>query len=61
MNREILFRGKSIDNGEWVMSNFVCAGEDVAMVAFYKVLRNTIGRFRWGNGKKTNYNREYTR
>lgn len=45
MNREILFRGKSIDNGEWVMSNFVCAGEDVAMVAFYKVLRNTIGQF----------------
>lgn len=45
MNREILFRGKRIDNGEWVIANNLCVREDFAMVAIFKVLRNTVGQF----------------
>lgn len=45
MNREILFRGKIKDNGEWVMAHDVIASEEVAMIAIFKVLRNTIGQF----------------
>lgn len=45
MNREILFRGKRGDNGEWVIANKVFAGEVFAMIGNYEVLRNTIGQF----------------
>lgn len=45
MNREILFRGKRKDNGEWVIANNVFASEEFAKIGDYAVLRNTVGQW----------------
>jgi len=36
MNREIIFRGKRVDNGEWVEGNLLVMGDDYWIVPNYK-------------------------
>lgn len=45
MNREILFRGKRKDNGEWVIANNVFVSEVFAAIADYAVFPSTVGQF----------------
>lgn len=56
MNREILFRGKRIDNGEWVYGDLIRINKDkTTIIPFimdfgsscddYKVLLDTIGQY----------------
>lgn len=65
MTREILFRGKRIDNGEWVEGNLfipdipntptqICIGTNVARIT-YDVIPETVGQYTGltdKNGKK---------
>ena len=41
MNREILFRGKRIDNGEWVYGNFIETREEYSDEIIYAILEKT--------------------
>ena len=64
--REILFRGKRVDNGEWVQGDFVSSGCGIAYTdyinehgdigeVFCKVIPETVGQFTGltdKNGKK---------
>lgn len=65
MNREILFRGKRVDNGEWIEGFFAKSGDktfilidnDIAVgyVAMKEVIAETVGQFTGltdYNGKK---------
>ena len=65
MNREILFRGKRVDNGEWIEGFFAKSGDktfilidnDIAVgyVAMKEVISETVGQFTGltdYNGKK---------
>lgn len=55
MNREILFRGKRVDNGEWIDGFFAKSGDktfilidnDIAVgyVAMKEVIAETVGQF----------------
>lgn len=55
MNREILFRGKRVDNGEWIEGFFAKSGDktfilidnDIAVgyVAMKEVIAETVGQF----------------
>lgn len=65
MTREILFRGKRIDNGEWVEGNLfipdipntptqICIGTNVVRIT-YDIVPETVGQFTGltdKNGKK---------
>lgn len=61
MEREILFRGKRIDNGEWVEGNYsvMLSGrvtiQPIGRIITYEVLPTTVGQFTGltdKNGKK---------
>lgn len=67
MNREILYRGKRVDNGEWVYGNYDKvekldkSGEEVFIIEYtadgesYKVIPETVGEYTGltdKNGKK---------
>ena len=55
MNREVLFRGKRVDNGEWIEGFFAKSGDktfilidnDIAVgyVAMKEVIAETVGQF----------------
>ena len=51
MEREILFRGKRIDNGEWVEGNYSVmlsgrvAIQPIGRIIAYEVLPTTVGQF----------------
>lgn len=65
MNREILFRGKRTDNGEWVEGNLfipdypdkpteICLGTNIVRIT-YEVIPETVGQYTGltdKNGKK---------
>lgn len=42
MNRTILFRGKRIDNGEWVEGDYLSCQKSIVFISWTKVV-NTIG------------------
>ena len=63
MKREILFRGKRVDNGEWVEGGFTLDAIDFPRITvkdgdgliFHKVIAETVGQFTGlldKNGKK---------